>query len=427
MYDYHQRTELLAEVHSRPFQLFHTPIRLLHLAALYDGKELFEIERQVLSVIQTLGFTFTPDHQGVLFITGQQYAIRYEPHNEFYTLTLYYMSDDKELVAPGTLKQMLPGALMVELEVFCQHRQELLPSKHKDSEQEQSDDPINNQHKIPLSAQYCQSLIMAGAAIVTTDFHIRPDRRCVTILVQDIQLKPAEIGRLLQRLCELETYRHMALLALPIARKLMPEITCLDQQLASIASEGVDMDLSDKLARMTSLAAQVESISAATANRFSASDAYFAMVDRCIRELREQCFEGGLMIGEFMDRHLRPAQRTCNSAAERIDLLSRRIARATELVQSQVNLKIEEQNKALLEAMNTRAQRKMRLESKLESLSVVVVVYYLYDLADLALKNLLHRGEQLELMLTGLTLLLPVLCLAVLFLVRRLMRGYRDE
>ncbi|WP_372831213.1 DUF3422 domain-containing protein [Pontibacterium sp.] len=427
MYNYHQRQELLTEVHSRPFQPFTAPLRLLHFAVLYDGVSAAVIEQEVLAAIRVLGFVFGKEHRGFLFVTNQQYAIRYEPHNEFYTLTLYHLNNGPPFTHMDELTRALPGALLVELEIQCERADAAEHIDHACDAQCTCSQDINSAIKTRFaSAQYCVSQVMNGSAIVATDFRIENDRQRVNILVKDIQLQPAETGRLLQRLCELETYRHMALLSLPTARELMPEITVLDQTLAKVSQRSGD-DLSEVLSQMTELAAKVESISAATANRFSASDAYFALVERCIQELREQRIEGGQMIAEFMDRHLRPAQRTCDSAAARTELLSRRIARATELVQSQVNLHIEEQNKALLEALNARSKRKMGLETKLESLSVVVVVYYLYDLMDLALKNLLHEGETLELMLTGLTMLLPFLLLLVMFMVRRLVRGYRDE
>jgi len=425
MYEYYQRRELLTEVHSRPFQLFSAPLKLLHLAALYETESAAAIEQQVLATIRKLGFVFAADHAGFLFVTNKKHAIRYEPHNEFYTLTLYHLHGAPALVEATVLKQQLPGALLVELELFCEQGK---PSGDPDSEAYRAVDQLDSCIKERfLSAQYCVSRVMNGAAVVATDFRTKLDQNCVTMMVKDIRLQPAETGRLLQRLCELETYRHMALLGLPSARQLMPEITRLDQQLAEITRDEPEVDLSERLSHMTRLAAQVEAISAGTANRFSASDAYFAMVERCIHELREQRVEGGQMIGEFMDRHLRPAQRTCNSAAARTDLLYRRIARATELVQSQVNLRIEEQNQELLEALNARTKRKMGLEAKLESLSVVVVVYYLYDLMDLALKNLLHKGPLLESLLAGLTLSLPLLIVLVAVLVRRLVRNYRDE
>lgn len=417
MRSYPQREELLMEVHSRPFQLFDTPLSAVHMAALYEDTSARAIEQQVLAAVRQLGFEVGHGHHGFLFVSDHYHAIRYEPHNEFYTLTLYNLSTAVAPISAEQLYPLLPGALLVELQIDC-CRNETTDSAHAELDHQL------RQH-FP-GGQFCASQVMNGAARVATDFQTDSHQR-IHMLVQDIRLEPARTGRLLQRLCELETYRNMALLSLPMARELMPKITGLDQQLAAITDRSSNGELSEQLVQLTDLAANVESISAATANRFSASDAYFAMVDRILQELQEQKLEGAQTFSEFMERHLRPARRTCNSAADRTELLSRRIGRATELVQSQVSLRIEEQNRELLEALNDRTQRKMSLESKLEILSVVVVVYYLYDLADLALKNLLHEGELLETLLTALTLSLPLLIVGVALVIRRLLRGYRDD
>ncbi|MEH6628038.1 MAG: DUF3422 domain-containing protein [Motiliproteus sp.] len=412
MYNHHQRQEILAEVHARPFQDLPAPLSLVHIAVLYDGLDGTEVEHQLLAMVRALGFEVDAGHHGFLFCRQSQGALRYEPHNEFYTLTFYRFDSLEPLSLPQDWSESLPGALLVGVEVLFRKNTGF----------------IRDWVELHFGGhQQTSSSVMSDAAIIATDFQLQPQSGFVRVLVEDIHLMPAQAGRLLQRLCEIETYRHMALLSLPLARSLMPKITELDQQLALVSQRSLDEDISEVLAQMMGLAAEVEALSASTANRFSASEAYFALVERSIQELRENRVEGVQMVEEFMDRRLDPARRTCRSAAARIELLSKRIARATELIQSQVNLAIEQQNKELLEALNTRASRQLRLQAKLESLSVIVVVYYMYDLVDLALKNVLPEGELLSMLLTGLTLSLPVIMVLLYWIIRRLMKGVTED
>ena len=412
MYNHPQRQEILAEVHARPFQDLPAPLSLVHIAVLYDGLDSAEVEATVLHMARRQGFAVAAEHRGFLFCRQTRQALRYEPHNEFYSLTLYRFDSLEPLALPQGWLEALPGALMIGVEVLFRKQ---------------------NGNFGEWAAGYfggCQqtsSSVMSDAAIIATDFQLQPDSGFVRVLVEDIHLLPAQAGRLLQRICEIETYRHMALLSLPLARSLMPKITELDHRLALVTQRSLDEEVSEVLARMMALAAEVEALSASTANRFSASEAYFALVERSIQELRESRVEGVQMVEEFMDRRLDPARRTCRSAAARIELLSKRIARATELIQSQVNLAIEQQNKELLEALNSRGRRQIQLQSKLESLSVIVVVYYMYDLVDLALKNVLPEGELLSRLLTGLTMALPLLMLVLFWIVRRLLKGMHEE
>ncbi len=412
MHNHHQRHEIIAEVHTRPFQDLPAPLSLLHIAVLYDGNDSSTAELDVLRMARTMGFEFNRDHRGFLFCRQADRALRYEPHNEFYSLTLYQFNSLEPLSLPLGWTESLPGALLTGAEVLFRKQTGSM-----------GDWAIRHLGKCPQPS----SSVMSDSAIICTDFQPQPTSSFVRVLVEDISLRPAQAGRLLQRICEIETYRHIALLSMPLARSLMPKINDLDQKLASVSQRTLDQDVSEVLAQMMALAAAVEALSASTANRFSASEAYFALVERSIQELRENRVEGAQMVEEFMDRRLDPARRTIRSAAARIEMLSKRIARATELIQSQVNLAIEQQNKALLEALNSRAHRQMRLQAKLESLSVIVVAYYMYDLIDLALKNLLPEGQLLGLLLTGTTLSLPLIMLLLYWIVRGMMKGVSED
>ena len=53
------------------------------------------------------------------------------------------------------------------------------------------------------------------------------------ILVQDHGMAPRQAGRVVQRLLEIDTYRMLALLALPLAREISPRLTRSEQELAT--------------------------------------------------------------------------------------------------------------------------------------------------------------------------------------------------
>ena len=421
MYDYAQRQEIIYEVHSRPFQNLPAPLVLEHITVLFDGMDALDVEHLVMSFIREMSFPVPEGHRGFLYCRQGDKAVRYEPHNEFYTLTLYKFEDERTSLSLPEYRRQLPGAFLSGVEVlFRKSKSQLFMGKRNDSFTAWGEECFN-------SSQFVASEVMAGAARMATNYKPQPESGFVLVLLEDIHLMPAQAGRMLQRICEIETYRHMALLGLPSARSLMPELTLLDQEVASVSQRSPDQDTSHTLAAMMQLSGQVEALSANTANRFFASEAYFALVERRIKELREIKIKGRQMAIEFMERHLDPARRTCRSASRRIELLSKRIARATELLQFQVNLTIENQNKELLEAMNIRAKRRLNLQSKLESLSVLVVVYYLYDLIGKALGNMLPAGETLDQSLKVLTLSLPFMTLIMFWIIRHLMKDFTEH
>ena len=421
MYTHHQREQIAAEVHARLFQTLEAPLSVLHIVVLYDGKNPADIEQSVLDTVRNQLFDVPLEHQGFLFCRQGKHAIRYEPHNEFYSLTCYRFDHQEPLPLADSWLTSLPGALLSGVEI-------LLCKKSRPLRLGRSDSPIIPWQQTEQGmAQTIGSRVLNGAAVLMSDYDRQTDTGFTRFLIEDHALSASEAGRLVQRLCEIESYRNMALLSLPLARSLMPKLTQLDVKLAELSQRSLDEDLSDMLARLMALAAEVEAISAETANRFGASDAYFTLVERGMKELGEKQLEGKLTMRGFVERHLDPARRTCRSAAMRTELLSKRIARATELIQSQVNLAIENQNQELLEALNKRDHHRLRLQAKLEGLSVVVVAYYLYDLSDLVLKNLFPEGEQLAFFLTLLTAALPVITIGIYLYVRRIMKPFHED
>ena len=160
---------------------------------------------------------------------------------------------------------------------------------------------------------------------------------------------------------------------------------------ASLVS-AVEADEPALLNRLTQLAAQIENQQSETRYRFGAADAYYELMHRRIDELREQRLEGLQTFREFTERRLAPAMSTWRSIAARQESLSQRVARATRLLSTRVDLTQQLQNQALLELMNSRARLQLRLQSTVEGLSVAAVTYYVSALVGHAAEALREGG-----------------------------------
>nr|WP_067298350.1 DUF3422 domain-containing protein [Marinobacterium profundum] len=421
MYTHPLRDQIIAEVHARPFQQISAPLALLQVAILHDGEPQGAVERKVRELATQEGFELETGACGFFFCRQGQRALRYEPHSEFYSLTFYRFGETEAPELPEGWSEQLPGAFLCGVEV-------LFRSEAADFEG-WAEAHFNAGH--PGASQINGSDVMGHAAALRTNFRVCSDNGYNRVLVQDKGgMTLFQAGRLLQRICEIETYRHMALLALPLALETMPMVSVLDQQLADVVERIAepDSDAALLLQELMALAARVEGLSAHTANRFSATEAYFALVDRRIAELRESRVEGLQTVEQFMERRLDPAHRTCRSTGERIERLSQRIGRSTDLIRSQVDLSIENQNRDLLRGINHRARSQLRLQAKLESFTVIVVTYYAFDLIDRTLRNVVV-DEALE---TRASFLLsasvPLIALGLFWYVRKMLKGYdKDE
>jgi uncharacterized membrane-anchored protein len=95
-----------------------------------------------------------------------------------------------------------------------------------------------------------------------------------------------------------------------------------------------------------------------------------------IDELRERPLAGIQTIGEFMTRRLAPAMATCASVSQRLRDLSERVAQASGLLSTRVEIAREKQNQALLASMDRRARLQLRLQETVEGLSIAAITYY---------------------------------------------------
>jgi uncharacterized membrane-anchored protein len=265
--------------------------------------------------------------------------------------------------------------------------------------------------------------IAGGAATAWTDFRIQPDGFS-RFLVQDRGMTPNQAGRNLQRLLEIETYRMMALLALPVARELTPQLTSYERELAEVTAslaEGTVADEPVLLDRLTRLEAAIENREAENHYRFNAAAAYYDLVQTRIVELREGRIEGLQTFREFTERRLAPAMNTCRAVAARQESLSQRVSRATQLLSTRVDLTRERQNQAVLASLDNRARQQLRLQATVEALSIAAVSYYIVGLIGFLAKGVKALGlvSNPEL-IQGLSV--PVVLLVTTLLVRKIRR-----
>ena len=220
--------------------------------------------------------------------------------------------------------------------------------------------------------------VLDGAAVVATDFRIDPAGWMRFAVFVRPDAGPGRVGRIVQRMLDLETYRAMSMLGLPRARRLTATLNALDPRLTALV-EGLGDDARPAeavLHDLLNLSAGLETQATQHGFRFGATMAYEAIVHDRIAALRETRFQGRQTLTEFMVRRFEPAMRTVRSAERRLDTLVDRAARAGELLRTRVDVQRSAQNQALLARMDRRADLQLRLQHTVEGLSVVAISYY---------------------------------------------------
>jgi uncharacterized membrane-anchored protein len=366
-----RRHTLNNEVHARPYESLRAPERLSYLVLLGNDSA---ADRAAIGELCARHNAPPPAPDANHYSTDfGPFRLRWERHSEFtrYTFMVHGPFDDPFASpaldrVPRDWLAALPGQTLLAAHAAIVPAEQVIDDVAQVAERHFAGNTL-------IGAN-----IAGGAARAFTDFRIHADGFS-RFLVNDISLGSRQAGRMLQRLFEIDTYRMMALLALPVAQDMLLQLAEAERQLVSINDEmnrAGEEDEPRLLGRIIALAAAVESGIAATQFRFDASSAYFELVRRRIEELREERIQGLQTHKEFMERRLVPAMATCESAARRQEKLADRIGQTSQLLSTRVDISRERQNQQLLASMNRRTKLQLRLQQTVEGLSVAAITYY---------------------------------------------------
>ena len=409
------RNGLYDELHSRPFQVLPTPARVTHISVLTTPEQQRQQFVHLQELHRQLGYPVPEQETGCYEHTFGNLRVRREMHMEFASYTFINLAVSTAEPFAETGISPLPEGWLEQLAGT------VIAAFHLDirraSDSTDSDLAFVRQHFEGM--RLVGSSPQEGAARVWGSFRLHSDG-FGRFMVMNQAMSDSQLGRLTQRLMEIETYRLMSLLALPMARDISPALNDMDQKMAVITqalADNEDIDEEELLAQLTNIAARIEAFRAHSTFRFSATRAYHQLVLTRLEELREDELSGHLTITEFMTRRLTPAVKTCEAVSERLEDLSRRVDRASDMMRTRVELAIQSQNQQLLSSMDRRSKIQLMMQHTVEGFSVVAISYYLIGLLKLALESAHSAGFNFNKPLV-LGIAIPVTLALVFFSVR---------
>lgn len=422
--DHPMRYQLSNELHARPFPAMREGSRAVFLALKHPegaGPDAAAVDlAHLIDLLDRYGAPHPQPDATHYFGTLGRHRIKWERHTEFVTYTLLLEGLSERAFDPHDFDSFpadwiaaSPGHRITScsLRIEAQHDAGIIQSKASEWFVRES---------LAISS------VLDGAAIVAGDFHIDPAGHTRFAVFVASGVGQGRIGRIAQRLFEIETYKAMSMLGFAHVRELTARMGELDRELTRLmthmqgASEQAEKQLDDLLHVSTKL----EAMEASSAFRFGATGAYETIVNQRITALREVPFEGGQTLAEFMMRRFDPAMRTVKSTQNRINSMAERAVRAAHLLRTRVDVDRSAQNQKLLESMDRRADMQYRLQETVEGLSVVAISYYAVSLVSYALYPLTGLTGTSKGILTA-AITLPVVALVWLS-VRRLRKKSHD-
>lgn len=378
--DHPLRYSLVNELHARPFPSMKAPGRAAYLA-IKPAQNAAERDRDAerAHLIDLLDrFGASHPQPGATHYFGQigKYMLKWESHTEFVTYTI---------IGDGVAERPFDAATF---EVFPQDWLNAALGTRITSALIRVEPLIDDRQIEPkiedwfVPESLAISRVLEDELVIASDFRIDPKGHMRFAIFARPETGERRIGRVMQRLCEIETYKSMSMLGLARVRDMGPTMNQLEDRLTKLVQGMADEAIqpAETLHQLLEVSAQLEGLIARSSFRFGATTAYELIVNQRIEVLREERFEGRQTFAEFMLRRYDPAMRTVKSSEVRLKAMSDRAIRAGDLLRTRVDVERSAQNQALLTSMDRRSDLQLRLQKTVEGLSVVAISYYALNL-----------------------------------------------
>lgn len=404
-------SQIVSETHARPSQPVNGPAEIMHIAL----KASDELADSFFTVLDPDKVETGPRHR-----TGsiKNIRVKLEKHTEFLSCTFF-----QELAGrknPPDLMEFVKSEFPLEkTEIYVLLRLSLVKS-------------VGDMLKIlPINQRLYGGKMRDGIDVRST--FIPDSEGAIRFGIFGKGLTADELGRRIQRLMEMETYRTMSLLGLPVARRVGKQLAECEKKLEELTlSLGQKMETKqeddEKLFHELSDLSETSNIMLTeTRYRFAASRAYFTLFQQRIDSLEEVKVGDVQTMSGFLRSRLEPAMATIESTAKRQETLTNDLSRAIVLLRTRIELNLNKGNQELLQSMDKRHDQQLKISQTVEGLSIVAITYYAVGLASYLLKALANQPwvPFSETILTAASV--PLILLVVWFMLKRVRKAWEDR
>lgn len=406
----HPHRQLIEEeTHARPVLPLVAPLRVRRLAFMSadGGKDLATLHARMAALAGVEGDGPAWARQIVFARNGRQ--VTFELHNEFSTLTWTGAADDWIVRPDGIGLDLHHG-----LQLVSATRIDVMPTAEIAAPALEGFSPLSQ----------CYSKVFDGTAEAAGDFH-RDGDGFVRFEIAVGGNGSLRAGVIVRRLLEIETYRTMALLGLPLAREMSGRVAGYEADLATIMQRIEAGDSAGAhqttLAALHRLSTEIGRTVEETSFRFAATQAYGEVLAERLERLRERAIGEFTTIERFVNNRAQPALATCRAMEKRLGALTLKVQRSIELLDARISLSIQTQNQAVLDAISETGKSQYRLQETVEGLSIIAISYYALGILGYVFEGLhdvlpVAKG-------TAMALSAPFVLAGVFFGIRRLRRG----
>ncbi|MDB5472982.1 MAG: hypothetical protein JWP99_285 [Devosia sp.] len=373
--DHPNRADIMDEVHARPVDIVPATCRVRRLVLVMPAEAgaMLRVFGNYLDFCAGAGVKPPgPADRQHSFSSKDRY-VTWEFHTEFVTITWRSELDDWDNMPDGIGlaaigEGLLIGAMRMDVIDDATIPDLLLPGFNL--------------------ASLCLSDIDGEKGQVATDF-TTDEERFTRFELAAGKLTPLRRSIIVRRLLEIETYRTMALLGLPLARSMSPELRAIELELTALVERLSDATTPETvqaaLEDLHGLSVRSGKMSERLGYRFAAGRAYGEILRMRLTGLREQSNARGSTLGHYIGNRVDPGLATCSALEKRLAVLSTKIERAIGLLNVRIGVDMQLQNAAVLDTIAQTARSQFLLQRTVEGLSTIAISYYLLGIMSYAL------------------------------------------
>ena len=430
MFEHHLRRPLSEELHARPFHDFDGAGRFVRFIYL-NAEHKKELNAEIAAFLKNAGQPVPSDDTRFVRADFGAFIFRIERHTEFTSLTFIQKQlEMKKGISDAAFDEArLPGipfdwVRRLPVPLFHAIWLEIGGHAPKSMTPDEVCQMLGNSRSGP------SNILNEGAAQVHFSFDIDAAGYSRIVLFNN-RVSPSRMGRITLRLVEMETYRLLALMGLPLVQNLSGNLSDIDKKLTYLtqtlselieAEDDSDQNMAHLLSELSALSAELENIASMSDFRLSATKAYRQLFDSRQAALQMGRLDGHQGVAGFINRRMLPAMQTCAAFSDRLNRLADRLARSNELLRTQTELTIQHQNRDLLSSMDKRASLQLRMQQTVEWLSIAALTYYGSGLVETMAKSLPFAQAGLSLVAIK-AISVPVLAVLAYLAIRRVSHG----
>ena len=369
------RESAVKEAHARPSLNLEPNETVFHFALLCSSTD----GQKILA-----NFDGSASNAQLRYVSGQfgDHTVKIERHTEFVSCTIVAQSPTTTSDIWNVLDRIICGA---ETELLVAIKVEMATTAK------------TMLQRVAFGERMFGGTVSKGVEVRTT--LIPDDEGVISLSLNVAKQSPVDLGRRVQRLLELETYRTLCLIGLPFARRSSAIIERIEADLSEITARveqtntGVTEETDKVFNKLVELSAQADALQSETRFRFAASHAYFELVQQRLASLKEVKSGDIQRLTSFIECRLEPAVATIDSVAKRQKVLSQDLTRALTLLRTQIDLNLNRANQASLRSLDKGHRQQLLISQTVEGLSVIAITYYAIGLLGYVYKAIQKTGN----------------------------------